>query len=420
MLDVAGVGGGLDGRDLVVERQVERLVAPRVDPHLARLAVQVARRQRPLLTLAAVHRQLDDVAVGAVEGLVAVEQRLHPVLAGGDVGQARQRIAVGAGVDRRLRPRRQRVDVDAEDLLGAGAVADLEARLGAAVGGDQQQQAAVERLRAALGGEADGEAERMRGGALPGAGGGGEGGGEEDEGRGEDGAVAAGRGRGGVGRHEASCGFTAGEVTRSGGVAGWAGGRRAWTGGPRPSAVPWRRGSRGVLGPGRPVRVRGSPSRRQSTAGLGPVDAGRGPSGVPASPQRRVWTGGPGPSAVPWRRGSRGVLGPGRPVRVRGSPIPPPIHRRPEPGDRRSGTPAGRGAAHGPAGPGRRRYPGGGVPAACSAQGGLRASAGALPAANPPPAWARWTRAGNHGGEWSRSSDRQTQVRCRALATEIG
>ena len=37
-----------------------------------------------------------------------------------------------------------------------------------------------------------------------------------------------------------------------------------------------------------------------------------------------------GPSAVPWRQVSRGVLGRRRPARVRGSPTPPPIHRRAE------------------------------------------------------------------------------------------
>ena len=46
------------------------------------LAVDVAGLGLPLLALAAVGRELEDAAVGEVEGLVAVEQGLHGVLAG--------------------------------------------------------------------------------------------------------------------------------------------------------------------------------------------------------------------------------------------------------------------------------------------------------------------------------------------------
>ena len=68
---------------------------------VARRRVQVARRLAPLLSFAAVHRQLHDVAVGAVEGLVAVEERLNAV-------GARRNVAPGSRPDSRGRRRRRR------------------------------------------------------------------------------------------------------------------------------------------------------------------------------------------------------------------------------------------------------------------------------------------------------------------------
>ena len=84
----------------------------------------------PLLALAAIHRQLDDVTVGAMKRLVLVQQRLHAVRAGRHVREA---LDAGSRA-RRRRSRRsspgcQPVDVDAEDLLRLRAVVDLEPRL---------------------------------------------------------------------------------------------------------------------------------------------------------------------------------------------------------------------------------------------------------------------------------------------------
>ena len=115
----------------------------------------------------------------------------------------------------------------------------------------------------------------------------------------------------------------------------------------RSAAVPVARVSRGVLGRGRPVRVRGSPTPRPIHRRSGPQphqlaehgpfrrrDPARAravaPSAEPsaAAPSAAAYRSRPAPAAVPVARGSRGVLGRGRPARVRGSPAPRPIHRR--------------------------------------------------------------------------------------------
>ena len=87
------------GRDLLVERQVDRRVAAQIDMHFDRLVVKIARRPVPLLAFALIHVELDDVPVAAMEGRVFVEDRLHPVFAGRNIADALQRIAEGAGVD---------------------------------------------------------------------------------------------------------------------------------------------------------------------------------------------------------------------------------------------------------------------------------------------------------------------------------
>ena len=118
-----------DRRDHLVERDRDRRVRAGSIVICTRRAVEIARRAVPLLPLAAIHRQLDDVAVGAAERLVAVEQRLHAV------ARRAARRAGGAPDSRGPRRRWSRlarlpaVDVDAEDLLRLRAGLDLEARL---------------------------------------------------------------------------------------------------------------------------------------------------------------------------------------------------------------------------------------------------------------------------------------------------
>jgi hypothetical protein len=161
MADVLCVLGGRDGRDLPVEDDADGPGTAGVDAHLARPAQEVARGPAPLLALAAVHGQLDDMAVRPVERLVLVEKTLDGVFAGGQGGQASQGIAESRGVDESLFAGGQAVDVDAEDELRGRAGADLEAWLGRVVGRDEQEQAAVEGCWGQLLGEREREPEMI-------------------------------------------------------------------------------------------------------------------------------------------------------------------------------------------------------------------------------------------------------------------
>ena len=150
--DVLGVGRLGDrclARDVVrpgAEHQAHRAIARGVDPDPGRRTIEIARRARPLLPLTAIRRQLHGVTVRPCEGLVDVQQALHPVLAWRQIVQALDRIAEHVGIDDRVLTRRKRLDVDAENLRGPIAVRHLEARLRLLVGRDEQQHPAVDRV----------------------------------------------------------------------------------------------------------------------------------------------------------------------------------------------------------------------------------------------------------------------------------
>ena len=131
-----------------------------LDGDLPGRAVEVAGRPVPVLPFAAIHRELDDVPVGAVERLVLVQEGLDAVLAGRDEPEALERVSECLLVDHGLLTGRQALDVDAEDLLGPGILGDLESRFAVLLGGEHHQQPAVERLVAQLGPEADRDAGR--------------------------------------------------------------------------------------------------------------------------------------------------------------------------------------------------------------------------------------------------------------------
>ena len=76
--------------------------ALRVELDLARRAQEVAGGTIPLLPFPAVHGKLHHVAIGAAEGLVLVEQRLHVVGPRGQLPQAVQRKAEDAPIHDRL------------------------------------------------------------------------------------------------------------------------------------------------------------------------------------------------------------------------------------------------------------------------------------------------------------------------------
>ena len=162
VLDVLRLGGIRDRRDHLVEREAHRLA--RGDRDRARRAVEVPGRAVPLPALAPVHRQLDDLAVRAVKRFVHLEQRLHRVGAGGNVGEAANRVGDGRLVHGCRGTRSPALDVHPRDDLRVRAVVDLEARLGARIGGQHHEQAPVERpaLRRPIVGHLEPEAGRAR------------------------------------------------------------------------------------------------------------------------------------------------------------------------------------------------------------------------------------------------------------------
>jgi hypothetical protein len=146
-----------DGRDLPVEDDVDGSVPAGIEAHPAGLAIEIAGGGVPALALAAVHGQLDRVAVRADEGLVPMEESLDDIFAGREVRQAPHGIAERGRVDDGFDARLEALDVDTEDELRRGTVADLKARLGLAIRRKQKQQPPVERGRGAGRGERDGE-----------------------------------------------------------------------------------------------------------------------------------------------------------------------------------------------------------------------------------------------------------------------
>ena len=114
-LDHRGVRGGGDRRNDLVSHEPDRRRRCRVDPHLHRIAVEVSRRSLPVLAFPLVHVQPHRVAVRAREARVDVHERLHPVLAGRNVAQARDRMPAIVRADRDRGPGRELVDVFREE-----------------------------------------------------------------------------------------------------------------------------------------------------------------------------------------------------------------------------------------------------------------------------------------------------------------
>ena len=79
-----------------------------------------------MLAFAIVHGQLHGVAVAAMEGFVDVEERLHVVVAWGNVVEGDARVADGRVVNGDGLAGGEIVGVHAENLLRFEAVADLE------------------------------------------------------------------------------------------------------------------------------------------------------------------------------------------------------------------------------------------------------------------------------------------------------
>ena len=120
--------------------------------------VQVAGLAIPLLSFPFVRRQLHDVSVAPAERFVTIDERLHAVRAARQVGDRAARVPERACVDDACFAGLPSVDVDAEYLLRAGCIADLKARLVRGVGGDEDEQPAIQRRAAPFGGKRNLEA----------------------------------------------------------------------------------------------------------------------------------------------------------------------------------------------------------------------------------------------------------------------
>ncbi len=99
VLHVARVGRLLHRWNHLVGHQPDRLAGARIEMHLDRLAIQVARRTLPVLSFPVIHVQPHRVPVGARKAGVDVDERLHPVIAGRQVRQAGDRRTKIAAVD---------------------------------------------------------------------------------------------------------------------------------------------------------------------------------------------------------------------------------------------------------------------------------------------------------------------------------
>ena len=137
-----------DRRNFLIEHNRDR-PGGRPQGDFARSGIEIAGRDVPVLPFAAIHRQFHGVAIGAVEGFVAMQHGLHVILSGRHVAKTADGIARGGIVHDDGLAGLHAIDVHAEDHLGADGVVDLHARFGGRIGRKKKKDAPVERLLAA-------------------------------------------------------------------------------------------------------------------------------------------------------------------------------------------------------------------------------------------------------------------------------
>ncbi len=133
-----------DGGDGFGEGELE--AGAGLDGELDGFGEEVAGGAVPLAAFATVGREFEGMAIGAAEGLIEIEENLDVVVAGRELGEAADGVAVGFGGEDVGGARGELVDVGAEDDLGLGRIGNLEAWFGGGVSGEEQEQAAVEGL----------------------------------------------------------------------------------------------------------------------------------------------------------------------------------------------------------------------------------------------------------------------------------
>ena len=99
-----------------------------------------------MLTFTPVHGEFDRVAVGAMEGLVTVQDDLHVVFPRRNVAQIANRVPKRRFADHNRLAGTHRIHIHPKHHLGLRGIVDLEARLGGRVGRENQKQPAVNGL----------------------------------------------------------------------------------------------------------------------------------------------------------------------------------------------------------------------------------------------------------------------------------
>ena len=160
-LDEFGIRRRLPRRDDFVGDEADRLAARGGEGYFDRRAIQIPGRLLPVLSFPLIHVQPDRLAVGARETRVDVDERLHPVVAGRKVAQARHRIAAIRRTDRRVRSSGECFDIPGKQRH-AGRPRLLDG-CAAVIAGNRDVDHAGDRLIACGSREADFDARSGRG-----------------------------------------------------------------------------------------------------------------------------------------------------------------------------------------------------------------------------------------------------------------
>jgi hypothetical protein len=127
----------------------------RLDRNLPRLAVQIPRRDIPVLPLTLIHVQLDDRSIRTMKGLIQIQHRLHRVLARRHILQIVNRIPNSLLIHHGRSTRCKTIDGHTKHQLRARRIVDLHPRLIRVIRRQQQQQSPIQRFRAPLPGKTD-------------------------------------------------------------------------------------------------------------------------------------------------------------------------------------------------------------------------------------------------------------------------
>src|SRR6266568_8038556 len=111
--------------------------------YFPRLAVEVSRSYIPVLSFAAIHRQLDGFSIRPMERLIPVQNGLHKILARRKVAQTAYRISIRMFVHYNFLPWPDSLDVHAKHDLRLRSVIDLHARFIARISRQEDEKTSI-------------------------------------------------------------------------------------------------------------------------------------------------------------------------------------------------------------------------------------------------------------------------------------